>query len=281
MRQGTIIVTGGSNGIGKAIALSLTKQGKTVVIVSRDEAKGAAAIDEIKHEVPKADITCVVGNVSTVASTHELAETLIEKYPNMTVLINNAGVWQTDKQLNDDGLETSFMVNHLAPFILTQRLMFRLQSNAPARIINLSAGTYIKGNVDLEKTPYGHDFHGAGSYANSKLCNVLFTRQCAKQIEGTGVMIHAVHPGVIRTGLGDTDGMVGFMLTQVKRFWRTPEEGAVAPVWLATSPEIEKTNGLFFNEKEVMEFQDQANDEELGKKLWELSMNLAKFEQYA
>lgn len=166
------------------------------------------------------------------------------------------------------------MVNHLAPFILSNRLLPRLKANAPARIVNINAGLYAMGKVDLEETPYGRDFGRIRTYANTKLCNLLFTREMAQRIESSGVTVNAVHPGVINTNLGDTSGLVGLLLRLVKRFWDPPEEGAKAPVWLATSPEVEGVNGRYFELQEAVEVEGKARDGALGRRLWELSAEL-------
>jgi NAD(P)-dependent dehydrogenase (short-subunit alcohol dehydrogenase family) len=190
--------------------------------------------------------------------------------------VNNAGIWPTKLQMNADNLEMSFMVNHLAPFILSNRLLSTLKSNAPARIVNVNAGLYVNGKYDPDKTPYGKDFNRMKTYANTKLCNVLFTREFAQRIEGSGVTINALHPGVIRTSLGDFSGILGMLLRLVKRSWGSPEEGAKPPVWLATSPEVEGINGQYYDLQKPIDVNEIASDVELGKRLWEQSVAFAK-----
>jgi NAD(P)-dependent dehydrogenase (short-subunit alcohol dehydrogenase family) len=278
MHNKTFIVTGGNTGIGKAIALSLAQKQLHVVIVSRDSQKGDQAVAEIQNATDHDAVDLVVGDLSSVSSTHQLADTLIERFPQTAVLINNAGVWMPKRKLNQDQLEYSFMVNHLAPFILSTRLLPLLKSNAPARIVNVNAGLYVKGKIDLKKTPFGNDFSRMGTYANTKLCNLLFTRELANRINDSGVTVNAVHPGVIRTNLGDTSGIVGALLRLVKRSWASPEEGALAPVWLATSSVVEGINGQYYDEQEAVEASENAKDEELGLGLWNLSASLARLE---
>lgn len=278
MNTKTFIVTGGNTGIGQAIAQALAAADAHVVIVSRDPQKGAQAIADIEQASPNKKVELVVGDLGSVASTHQLADTLLDRFPHSAVLINNAGVWLHECWINADQLEFSFMVNHLAPFILSNRLLTSLQANAPARIVNVNADLYVNGKLDLDKTPYGQDFSRMGTYANTKLCNVLFTRELAKRIEGSGVTVNAVHPGVIRTNLGDASGIVGLLLGLVKRFWETPTEGAKAPVWLATSPDVEGINGQYFDKCEAIEVNENAKDAELGQKLWDLSASLAGIE---
>lgn len=275
MDKKTFIITGANTGIGKAIALELARMNHKVIIVCRDNQKGLAALDEIQGISGSSGIELVQGDLSSIKSCRNLAAVLLEKYPGMNVLINNAGVWKTKCELNSDGLETSFMVNHMAPFILSNLLFEQLKRNAPARIVNVNAGLYIKGKLDLEKTPYGKDFTRFSTYANTKLCNVLTTCEMARRIEGSGVTVNAVHPGVINTRLGDSRGLLGFVLRGAKHFWGTPAQGAEAPVWLATEPSLHNTSGKFFLLKNEMELTNAAKDAALSKRLWEFSAKAA------
>ncbi len=274
MNEQTIIVTGGNAGIGKAIVAALAQMQMHVVIVSRDRSKGDATVKDILIANPGASIDLVVGDLGSIQGTRKLADELLERFPAIHVLINNAGVWMTHKEINPDGLEVTFMVNHLAPFLLSNLLLERLKANTPARIVNVNAGLYVNGKLDLEKTPYGQDFSPIGTYANTKLCNVLFTTEFAQRIEGMGVTINAVHPGVIRTNLGVTPGIVGWLLKLVKRSWASPEEGAQAPVWLATDPELAQVNGKYFDLKVQAALSSNACDENLARQLWDFSASL-------
>ena len=281
MQNGVHIVTGGNAGIGIEIVKSLAQMGAHVVLVSRSDTRGQAALAQVKQANAAANVELVVGDVGSIAGTRQLADTLLAAYPAIQVLVNNAGVWPTEKVLNEDGLEQAFMVNHLAPFMLSHLLMPALKAAAPARIVQVNAGLYVKGKVDLEQTPYGGDFGRIKTYCNTKLCSVLTLKEHARRLEGSGVTVNMVHPGVLRTGLGDSQGIVGWLLRQVKRTWAPPEDGAVAPVWLATAPELATTSGVYFNEKEMMPFDDVALQPELAHKLWELSEQLAGLNQSA
>lgn len=276
MNNRVFVVTGGNAGLGKAIVRALAERQAHVVLISRDRGRGETAVQEIRQTIPSAHIDLLVGDVGTVASTHQLAQDLLAGYPQIHVLINNAGVWPTKKQINADGLEQGFMVNHLAPFMLNQLLGDRLKASAPSRIINISAGLYVKGRVHLDKTPYGNDFHPLRTYASTKLCSLLCLPLEAQQLEGSGVTLNAVHPGVINTKLGEMRGPLGWMMKLVKRSWATPEQGAVAPVWLATSPKLATVNGKYFNEKEEVPLAKVAHNLALAHELWQLSTNLAE-----
>jgi NAD(P)-dependent dehydrogenase (short-subunit alcohol dehydrogenase family) len=275
MDERTFIVTGGNAGIGKAIATALARMQAHVVIISRNRQKGEQAQEEIQQTAQSSRVDLVTGDLGTIEETRRLASTLLEHYPKIHVLINNAGVWMTERTINADGLETCFMVNHMAPFILSNLLLERLRENAPSRIVNVNAGLYVFGKLDLKRTPYGHDFSRLKTYMNTKLCNILFTCELARRMEGSGVTVNALHPGVIRTNLGVSPGILGIFLRLAKRFFATPEEGARAPVWLATAPELEKVNGQYFDMKKETELTETARDTELARDLWDLSADLA------
>ncbi|MBK8905758.1 MAG: SDR family NAD(P)-dependent oxidoreductase [Anaerolineaceae bacterium] len=276
MTDRVCVVTGGNAGLGRAIVRALAQQEAHVVMVSRDKVRGETAVQELCQTNPKAHIDLVVADLSTVATTRQLAQKLLDCYPRIHVLINNAGVWPTRKEINADGLEQGFMVNHLAPFMLNQLLQDRLKASAPARIVNISAGLYVNGRVDLSKTPYGHDFHPMHTYASTKLCNVLCLPLEAARLAGSGVTINAIHPGVFNSQLGAMRGPLGWLMKLVKRSWPPPEQSAAAPVWLATAPELAATHGQYFNEKEAIPLAEVAQNAELAQQLWQLSTTLSQ-----
>jgi NAD(P)-dependent dehydrogenase (short-subunit alcohol dehydrogenase family) len=203
-----------------------------------------------------------------------LTEIVKQQCPDINVLINNAGVWMTERQVNKDGIEMSFMVNYIAPYILSTSIAPLLERNGPSRIININAGLYVKGSVDIDKTPYGLDFSSFKTYANSKLCSAMHVIDFAEELSKTNVVINAVYPGVIRTGLGDSDKWISHLISLAKRFWKSPEYGAIAPAWLATSTETEKVNGKYFNEKKEIEFSLRACDSKMRQKLREKTKEL-------
>jgi NAD(P)-dependent dehydrogenase (short-subunit alcohol dehydrogenase family) len=272
------IVTGANAGIGKAIAAKLAGMGRRVVMVSRDAEKGRVAADEVRAAAKGmrgGAVELVVGSLNTVADARRLGETIRDRYPTIGCLINNAGVWMTKKVLTADGIETTFMVNHLGPFILTNLLLPNLAAGAPARVVNVNAGLYVFGRLDLAQTPQGEDFSRFRTYCNSKQANVLATVELARRLEGQGVTVNALHPGVVNTGLGDREGALGAVLKVYKRIWKTPEEGAAAPVWVATAPELAGVTGRFFfltKEKDIL---PKGKDPETAARLWELSAKMS------
>lgn len=271
-----VLITGGNRGIGKATAEKLLNKDLKVVITSRDRQKGESAISELKEKTGKTTIDLIEGDLSDIRSCFALADSIKERHQDINCFISNAGVMMAEKQINKDGLEYSFMVNYVAPYILCRELLPFLKNNEAARIVNVNSALYTQGKFLLEKTPKGDDFHVIKTYARSKLCNVLFALDLAEEIEGTSVTINSVHPGVINTGLGDSKKMISRIIKLIKPFWKKPEYGAIAPVWLATSNDLEGISGKYFNEKEEMEYIDYVKDEQLRQQLRDFTEELIK-----
>ncbi|GAB1818274.1 SDR family NAD(P)-dependent oxidoreductase [Herbidospora sp. RD11066] len=253
-----VVVTGGNRGIGYAVCAELARQGHRVVVVARDAAKGEEALRSLPGEAG-----LVLGDLSTVAGMRSVAERLMVVCPEIDVLVHNAGLWPSRLTLTGDGLEQAFAVNHLAPYTLNRLLEDRLK-----RVVQVSAGLYVKGKADPERTPYGADFHPLRTYADTKLCNVLMLPLFAERWRARGVTIDAVHPGVINTGLGDRKGPVGVLLKVAKRFWKTPDQGAAPVVALTTK----STTGRYYDELEEI---PMTADRELGLRLWEQAEKLS------
>jgi NAD(P)-dependent dehydrogenase (short-subunit alcohol dehydrogenase family) len=268
------LVTGANAGIGKAVAEGLAQKGLPVVMICRNREKAQAALNEIRSRVKNADIRLITGDLSDNAGVRKTAAAILEEVPRIAALINNAGVWMTRCELNADGIEKSFYVNCLAPFLLSALLLERLKESAPARIVNVNAVLYVFGKIDLDHTPYGRDFSMIRSYCNSKLASVLVSNEMAKRLEGTGVTVNLLHPGVIRTGLGVPDGILGKVLKAVKFMWKTPEKGAEPVIHLAESDEVKGVSGKFFMLKKEMPLIGKAKDNVLSDKLWSLGESL-------
>ncbi len=275
MERGTALITGGNRGIGYATALALAREGWSVAISSRDEARGQAAVQALETAAGR-PVQLLVGDLSSIEGAVRLADAARARLPGLTVLIYNAGVWLTRRQLNADHLEMSFMVNHLAPAILGARLLDHLAQNRPARIVTVSAGLYRLGRVELERTPTGDDFHPLRSYANTKLWGLLGGLALARRAERRGVTLNAVHPGVVRTDLGTLGGLPGALLKLLKGLWLSPEAGADAPVWLATAAELEGLSGRYFDRRRPQPLAGQAQDQRLAGLVWERTVALAR-----
>jgi NAD(P)-dependent dehydrogenase (short-subunit alcohol dehydrogenase family) len=268
------IVTGANAGIGKAVAVGLAKRGLPVIMLCRNRAKAGQAIEEIRSKIKGAEIKLVIGDLSDNAGVRLAAENLLREAPRIAALINNAGIWMTRCELNADGIEQSFYVNCLAPFLLANLLMDRLKESAPARVVNVNAALYVFGRLDLEKTPYGKDFNMFRTYCNSKLAGVITTTEMARRLKGTGVTINALHPGVIRTSLGVTHDLKGKLLKLSKVLFKTPDKGAEPVIYLATSGDIKDKTGCFFLLKREIPIIKRAKDEALSLELLDLCEKL-------
>jgi NAD(P)-dependent dehydrogenase (short-subunit alcohol dehydrogenase family) len=274
----TCVVTGASSGIGRAVAGALAARGLRVVMVCRDRERGERARREITAAAapggPPPEL--VVADLAPLAGVRAAARALLERCPRLDVLVHNAGVWPVRLERTADGLEVGFAVNHLAPFVLNQLLAERLAASAPARVVQVSAGLYVRGRVDLERTPSGGDFGRFATYATTKLCNLLATLELARRLAaaGRGVTVNAVHPGVVRTKLGALPGAMGVALRLVKLAWATPARGAEGPVRLATDPALDGATGRYFDRLAEAALLPPAEDAALAHALWQRSLAL-------
>jgi NAD(P)-dependent dehydrogenase (short-subunit alcohol dehydrogenase family) len=215
----------------------------------------------------------VVGDLAVRAATREAARVIRERYGAIDVLVHNAGIWPTRLERTGDGFERSFAINHLAPFILNAALADRLGRGS--RVVLVTAGLAVKGKVDLDRTPVGGDFHRFRTYANTKLCNLLCTGELARRWADRGITVNAVHPGVVRTKLGDMSGPLGLLLRLIKRRWLPPEVGALGPVRLATDPALDGVTGRYHDQLAEAPWPAAAADQALARALWERSVEYA------
>ncbi|HEY8431504.1 MAG TPA: SDR family NAD(P)-dependent oxidoreductase [Sandaracinaceae bacterium] len=265
----TVVVTGANRGIGFAVARQVAEQGHRVVMLVRDRESGLEARRRLSAY---GDVQLVLGDLSDPARTRTAAEALLDACPRIDVLVHNAGVWPSRLERGEGGVERAFAVNHLAPFLLDHLLAPVVPRGG--RVVQVSAGLYVKGRVDLERTPRGDDFHPLRTYATTKLCNLLLLERFAEWFAERGVTINAVHPGVIRTGLGDREGLFGLVLRGVKRLWKDPEEGAVPVVRLALDPALEGVTGRYFHLSIETPLAPVARDEALARALWDQAERL-------
>lgn len=267
-----IVVTGASAGIGEAAAVELTRRGAAVVPVGRDERRLhrvadriAAAGSGVRCEPERADF-------ASLGEVRELAARLLERYERIDVLVNNAGAVFGRRELSANGHELTFAVNHLAPFLLTNLLLDRLRASAPARVVTTSSAAYTGGLVDLDDLELERSWSSWRAYCNSKLANVLFTRELARRLEGEQVVANCLHPGVIRSRLGRNMGSVirgGWGIARL--FFGSPRRGASTIVHLAASPEGGRTSGGYFVNGRPHAVVGQAADDFFADELWRRS----------
>ncbi|HXG37384.1 MAG TPA: SDR family oxidoreductase [Bacteroidota bacterium] len=262
----TILITGSTDGIGKETALELAAMGHKVIVHGRSSQRAEDAANDIRKKSGNATIETVVADFTSLRQVRAMAADVIKRFPRLDVLINNAGVYMKERTLTEDGYETTFQVNHLAHFLLTHLLLDLLKQSAPSRIINVSSMAHNNAKLSFDNLQGEKRYGGYGAYACSKLENILFTYELAERLEGTGVTVNCLHPGVIATKLLRA-GFGGFGGSGVKK-------GAETIVFLATSPKGATVTGKYFVNKEVADSSLASHDRSLRKALWELSERL-------
>ena len=268
----TCLVTGASAGIGKEMAKEMARSGATVVMVSRSRDRLASAQEEIRREVPGLKTDLWVADLSSQAEIRRLASEFSSRYGRLDILINNAGVLVPNRSLTVDGIETTFAVNHLGYFLLTNLLLETMKASSPARIVNVSSAAHKSATLDFDDLQNEKRYVGFFVYCESKLANVLFTYELARRLEGSGVTANCFHPGAIATELFRDQNVLVRLGTQL--FLKTPARGAETGVYLATSPEVEGVSGKYFVNKHPARSNKQSYDQAAAGRLWEISEEL-------
>ncbi len=258
----TILITGATDGIGKATALALAQQGHLVIVHGRTTVKARDVVDELHAATGSEYLDYVAGDFSRLAEVRALANEVIERHPGLDTLVNNAGIWMNTRELSADGFELTMAVNHLAPYLLTRLLLPALKLSAPARIVHVSSTVHMRGKIDFDDFNFERAYSGYGAYAASKLANVLFSSALARRLVTANVTSNALHPGVITTKLLAT----GFNMSGAET-----ARGAQTSVYLATAPEVEGLTGRYFDDKREKQASEAARDEALQERLWRAS----------
>lgn len=272
------LITGATSGLGKETALALAKMGATVVIVGRNQTKTQACAEQIKRDSCNNAVDFLIADLASQKSIRQLAHTFLTKYDQLHVLVNDAGVVMQYPQLTSEGIETTFAVNHLAPFLLTNLLLELLKASAPSRIITVSSNSQAVGKINFEDLNLTKDFNALRAYFQSKLANVLFTYELAERLKDTSVTANCVHPGIINSNLGHNNDTTLFkVLIMLSRpLGITPEEAARATTYLAASPQVEGINGKYFSHRKAIPSSKASYDKSLQKRLWEVSEELTQ-----
>ncbi|MFP4637517.1 MAG: SDR family oxidoreductase [Spirochaetaceae bacterium] len=264
-----VLVTGSTDGIGKATATELARRGMEVLVHGRSPERAKSAAADIANEVPDARVEDVSADLASLEQVRALADEVKRRFDGLSVLINNAGVMTNSRKESSDGYELTFAVNHLAHFLLTNLLLGTLRRNTPSRIINVSSMVHASGEIRFEDLQMRRGFSGYRAYAQSKLANVLFTYELARRLEGSGVTANALHPGVIGTKLLHVGFSGGAPV----------EKGAETPVYLATSAEVAGTTGTYFTDGKPVRSSSLSYDERLSERLWDVSAELVGLPQ--
>lgn len=275
MRNKTCVVTGASSGIGLETAVALAKAGARVVIVTRDAAKGKAARAEIVRRSGNDAVTFFTADFGSQKAIRKLAAELDAQLPRIDVLVNNAGAINGERKLTPEGIETTFGVNHLGYFLLTGLLLDKLKASAPSRIVNVASEAHRGASMNFDDLGGEKSYSSWNAYCQSKLANILFTRELARRLEGSGVTANCLHPGVVATGFGRSGGALMRLAVRVIRpFIITAEKGARTAIFLASSPEVEGVSGKYFDKCKAVTPSAAAEDDAAARRLWELSEQL-------
>ena len=273
----SVLVTGGTGGIGRATAIGLVALGARVGITGRDPARTEAAAAGIRAMPGSPAVNAFAADLSVQAGVRRLAAQVLDTYPRLDVLVNNAGGFWAHRHVTANGLEHTFALNHLAPFLLTNLLLDRLTASAPARIVTVSSGAHAKGRIDFDDLQGERDYSGQRAYSQSKLANVMFTYELARRLDGTGVTATVLHPGVVRTSFGAEDqaAYLAVMIGVARPFMKTPAQGAATPIYLASSPEVEGITGRYFVNRKPKTSSKASYDTTAAARLWQASIDLA------
>ncbi len=273
----TCMVTGATNGIGRAAALALARRGASVVLVGRSRERGEQTLEEVRRASGRDDATLLLADLSSQAEIRSLAAAFLATGRPLHVLLNNAGVVNLRREETVDGIETTFAVNHLAYFLLTELLLERLRESAPARVVNVASDAHASagGRLDFDDLMSRRSYSLMRVYGKSKLANILFTRELARRLEGTGVTANCLHPGFVGSNFARNNGAIAaVVMTLVRPFARSPEKGAETAVYLCASPEVEGVSGAYFQDCRRRDPKPFARNDEDAKRLWELSARM-------
>lgn len=278
MKGKICLVTGATNGIGKATALALARMGATVVIVGRNPAKCAAVVSEIQRASGNEAVEAMIADLSIMAEVQQLADQYKAKYQKLHVLVNNAGGAFATRQVTSEGLEKTFALNHLNPFLLTSLLLDTLKASAPSRIVNVSSDAHKGAQLDFDDLQSEKGNFVFNAYGRSKLASVMFSYDLARRLTGTGVTCNVLHPGLVRTGFASNMGAVqSAVINFLMRFvGLTPEQGAQTSVYLAASPDVENVSGKYWEKRKAVPSGRAAYDEAAWARLWDVSDRMVR-----
>lgn len=278
MKGKVVVITGATSGVGQVAAEELAAQGARMVLVARDKARGAATLKRLRERAPDSMHSVHYADLSRLAEMKRVAREIAAAEPRIDVLINNAGALFNSRQVTEDGLELTFATNHLAYFVLTHGLRERLVDSAPARIVNTASAAHTGAQLDFGDLQSARGYRGFKVYARSKLCNILFTRELARRLEGTGVTANCLHPGFVATRFGDqSGGLASYIVRLAKLLAISPQEGAETLVYLASSEDVSDVSGGYFYRCRRVAPSQEARDA-AAERLWLESARMAGIE---
>ena len=271
----TAIVTGANSGMGMATAAALSDMGATVIMLCRNEQRGRAALEELS-QVSTRKLQLMLCDLADLSSVNAFTEEFREKYAVLDILVNNAGFISLDRQTTKDGFERQFGVNHIGHFLLTMKLIDLVEEGG--RIVNVSSGAHKTGRIHFDDVNLTSGFNVIKAYSQSKLANVLFTRELSRRLKEKGITVNCCHPGAVATNIGiSRDTGFGKTVTgMLKPFFQTPEEGARTAIYLASSDEVKCVTGEYFYKCKIAASSKRSKDVELAEKLFDFSEELVR-----
>lgn len=274
MRGRTCVITGANSGIGREAARALLGLGDEVVMVCRNRDKAEEARADIVKTSGSDKVSIVLCDLASQAEIRRAAEEIGERFDRVEVLVNNAGLVNTERRETVDGHEATLAVNHLAPMLLTHLLKDKLVASSPSRVITVSSGMHWRGRIDFDDLQSKRGYSQFATYSNTKLMNILFARELARRMAGTGVVSNAMHPGFVHTSFGPQKGFLRLAQPLARPFMISAKEGADTIVWLASAPETANVTGEYFVKRRVALSSPRSKDMDVARRLWEVSARL-------
>lgn len=276
MKGKTVVITGGTSGIGEVAAEKLAEMGARIVLVARDKSRGEGILARLRERAPNLAHAVHYADLTRICEMKRVAAEIAEAEPHIDVLVNNAGAIFSTRKVTEDGLETTLALNHMAYFVVTGGLRERLAASAPARVVSTASAAHHGASLDFDDLQLAKSFGAMKAYGRSKLCNILFTRELARRLDGAGVTANCLHPGFVATRIGEeSGGLISRLAELAKHFAVSPEKGAETIVYLASSPEVAATTGQYFYKCRPIAPSRAAQDDRTALLLWERSAALA------
>jgi NAD(P)-dependent dehydrogenase (short-subunit alcohol dehydrogenase family) len=271
----TVLVTGGTGGIGRATAMGLAMMGVHLGITGRDRGRTEQTAAEIRA-ASGGQVDMFVADLSSQSEVRRLADEVLQACPRLDVLVNNVGGYWNTRHVTADGLERTFALDYLTPFLLTNLLLDRLKQSAPARVVTVASNAHTTGRIDFDDLQSERSYSGSRAYSQSKLGNVLFTYELARRLQATSVTANALHPGVVSTSFGaeDPGGVQRLFVPFVRPFLKTPVQGAATSILLASSPDLEQVSGRYFANSKPKRSSKASYDQTAAARLWQVSAEL-------
>jgi NAD(P)-dependent dehydrogenase (short-subunit alcohol dehydrogenase family) len=275
-----VVITGGNTGIGKEAAVGLAEVGANVVITSRNEERGRAARDEIAERSGNQTVVVMPLDLASFRSIRSFADDVLDRFDRLDVLVDNAGLIHRRRTETEEGFETTFGVNHLGHFLLTDLLLDRLRASSPARVVVVASDAHkgARRGLDFDDLQGERRYRWSNAYSKSKLANIYFARELARRVDGSGVTVNALHPGFVRSDFGrggDLGPVYGWGIKYLAGpFAISPEKGALTTIYLASSPEVDGVSGGYFSKCKPATPSAAAQDDAAARRLWDVSEQL-------